>query len=93
MRELNITLCMLLVIVTLWSARLSTEKDPEQTGPLITPAVLPALTPQQMQALQMAKKYCQDVSAKHVSNTEYSALHVSELVRSYWQVLLVSVHV
>ena len=54
-------------------APLSTEKDPEQTGPLVTPALLPTLSPQQLLALQMAKKYCQDVSAKHVSSTEYGS--------------------
>ena len=44
----------------------SPEKDPEQTGPLVTPTVLPKLDSQQLAALQMAKKYCQTISAKHV---------------------------
>ncbi len=43
------------------------EVEIEQTGPLITPAVLPALNPQQTQNLAMAKKYCADVSSKFVS--------------------------
>ena len=45
------------------------ESIPEQTGPLITPAALPTLNPQQIQQLQMAKKYCQDITNKFVSNT------------------------
>ena len=40
--------------------------EPEQTGPLIAPATLPTLTAEQVQALQRAKKYCQDISTKHV---------------------------
>ena len=43
------------------------ESVPEQTGPLITPAALPTLNPQQIQQLQMAKKYCQDITNKFVS--------------------------
>ena len=43
------------------------EAVPEQTGPLITPAALPSLDPQQIQQLQMAKKYCQDITNKFVS--------------------------
>lgn len=43
------------------------ESVPEQTGPLITPAALPTLDPQQIQQLQMAKKYCQDITNKFVS--------------------------
>lgn len=45
----------------------STEVEIEQTGPLITPAALPALNPQQTQNLAMAKKYCADVTSKFVS--------------------------
>ena len=45
------------------------ESIPEQTGPLITPAALPTLNPQQIQQLQMAKKYCQDITNKFVSDT------------------------
>lgn len=44
------------------------ELVPEQTGPLITPAALPTLDPQQIQQLQMAKKYCQDITNKFVSS-------------------------
>ncbi len=44
----------------------STDKEPEQTGRLISPVTLPKLTAAQLQALQMAKKYCQDTTAKHV---------------------------
>lgn len=36
----------------------------EQTGPLVSPAVLPKLSDAQLKRLQMAKKYCLDVSAK-----------------------------
>ena len=39
----------------------------EQTGPLVSPAVLPKLTDEQSKQLQMAKKYCLDVSTKFVS--------------------------
>ena len=44
-----------------------TEKEPEQTGRLISPATLPVLNAEQLQALQLAKRYCQDVSGKFVS--------------------------
>jgi hypothetical protein len=39
----------------------------EQTGPLVSPAVLPKLSDAQLKRLQMAKKYCLDVSTKFVS--------------------------
>ena len=52
----------------LW-ALLASEMDPEQTGPLVAPAALPTLTVQQLQALQMAKKYCYDVTATFVSSS------------------------
>ena len=38
-----------------------------QTGPVVAPVTLPPLTSEQLQALQMAKKYCQDVTGKFVS--------------------------
>ena len=44
----------------------STEIEPEQTGPLISPAALPKLNPEQLLQLQMAKKYCQSVTQKYV---------------------------
>ena len=44
------------------------EKEPEQTGRLITPASLPILNAEQLQALQLAKRYCQDISNKFVSD-------------------------
>lgn len=40
------------------------EKEQEQTGRLITPATLPVLSADQLQALQLAKRYCQDISSK-----------------------------
>lgn len=45
----------------------SVEKEPEQTGRLITPATLPILNADQLQALQLAKRYCHDISSKFVS--------------------------
>ena len=45
------------------------SESPEvaQTGPLVAPAALPVLRTDQQQALQMAKRYCHDVTAKFVS--------------------------
>ena len=47
------------------------SESPEvaQTGPLIAPAALPILRADQQQALQMAKRYCHDVTAKFVSSS------------------------
>ena len=42
----------------------------EQTGPVISPAVLPKLSDAQLKQLQMAKKYCLDVSTKFVSKMQ-----------------------
>ena len=39
----------------------------EQTGPVVSPAALPTLKDSQLKQLQMAKKYCLDVSTKFVS--------------------------
>lgn len=55
---------------------LVTEMDPEQTGPLVAPAALPSLTAQQLQALQMAKKYCYDITAKFVTSSPRAVLPV-----------------
>lgn len=54
----------------------SPEKEQEQTGRLITPATLPVLNADQLQALQLAKRYCQDISNKFVSpfNTPLTAI-------------------
>ncbi len=41
----------------------------EQTGPVISPAQLPQLDEEQLQKLQMAKKYCLDISTRFVSST------------------------
>ena len=40
----------------------------EQMGPLVAPAKLPTLSSEQLRSLSMAKKYCQDITAKHVSS-------------------------
>ena len=39
----------------------------EQTGELVTPATLPKLDSDQRHALSLAKKYAQEITAKHVS--------------------------
>lgn len=52
-----------------FKSRVHTDSDVQQTGPLISPAVLPKLTDNQLKQLQMAKKYCLDVSTKFVSDT------------------------
>lgn len=57
----------------------SAESIPEQTGPLITPAALPTLNPQQIQQLQMAKKYCQDITNKFVSTMIFSTGHIDHI--------------
>ena len=54
-------------IVNIYVIHSPSEVEPEQTGPLITPAILPSLSPQQTQNLAMAKKYCADVTTKFVS--------------------------
>ncbi len=56
-----------IILLVYYIALNSAESIPEQTGPLITPAALPTLNPQQIQQLQMAKKYCQDITNKFVS--------------------------
>ena len=39
----------------------------EQTGELVTPATLPKLDSDERHALSLAKKYAQEITAKHVS--------------------------
>lgn len=46
----------------------------QQTGPIVVPSSLPTLSGEQLKALQMAKKYCQDVSSKFVSERLRSSL-------------------
>jgi len=41
----------------------------EQTGPVISPAQLPTLNDDQLKQLQMAKKYCLDISTRFVSGS------------------------
>lgn len=42
-------------------------QEEEQTGEVYVPAKLPTLNSDQLAALTMAKKYCQDVTSKYVS--------------------------
>lgn len=50
--------------------------EEEQTGELVTPATLPKLDSDQKHMLGLAKKYCQEITGKHVSSEK----HVSLLV-------------
>ena len=61
-----VKLCCGCVLTTIF---LLGSESPEvaQTGPLIAPAALPILRAEQQQALQMAKRYCHDITAKFVS--------------------------
>ena len=58
----------------------------EQTGPLVSPAVLPKLSDAQLKRLQMAKKYCLDVSTKFVSGVLGHRLGYQDWLRVFYLV-------